>query len=200
MKKINLIYGILAICFAFIIGSYFTSNEIFIEAAHWVVVLTLAFFLVIMIVLPIFGFFKKKEKIYTIRKGKHSSGFRISPFIYKKKQKAEITFTDSCRYHGDAQLMEQINKAFGFGSINHLNNSIRLGWRYNSDYQRIDLFIYERKNGEVFSNKIGSAKINIPFEFTLVHKKGFWFGYNLFPYFGGKAKAPRNVSIKLKRG
>jgi len=138
-------------------------------------------------------------KTYEIRKNKHYSGFRFCPFIRCKEITIAVKFTDSCRYiSDDLQLTEQINKLVGFGAIRHHRNSVRIGWRYNQAKDLIQLYIYEYKKGERLEPVLfESARIGQTKKLTLKSKKLYWFGKFLWPYFGGKAKSPHDIKIKM---
>lgn len=138
-------------------------------------------------------------KNYTVKKGHHYSGFRFVPFIRMKELSAYVCFTDSCRYHTeDVQLREQINKLFGFGSIFHHRKSFRIGWRYNPNKDLIELYEYFYVKGERYYQKIDSMRIGQTKKLKVKSKKYIWFGVNLWPYFGGKAKAPKNITVKME--
>ena len=137
-------------------------------------------------------------KTFTIKKGCHYSGFRFRPFIYKRSMSADVVFTPSCRYDGSYQLETQINKLFGFGSINHHNNSHRLGWRYSEDLDRVLIFEYFYIKGDRYENQILKVCIGQNVRLKLKYHKGYWFGKKLFPYFGGKEPAQKDLKIKIK--
>lgn len=137
-------------------------------------------------------------KIYSVRKNKHYSGFRFRPFIRKKELKAWVCFTDSCRYYTeDLQLKEQVNKLFGFGSILHHRNSYRIGWRYNQENDVIDLFEYFYIKGQRHIKKFDSIRIGQTRKLKVKSKKTVWLGVRLWLYYGGVAKAPKNIYVKM---
>ena len=136
-------------------------------------------------------------KTFKISKGCHYSGFKFRPFIYKRSMVADVVFTPSCRYDGSYQLESQINKLFGFGSMNHHNNSHRLGWRYSEDLDRVLIFEYFYIDGERFEKQICKICIGQNIRLKLKANKGYWFGKRLYPYFGGKEPAPHDLKIKI---
>ena len=137
-------------------------------------------------------------KTYKIRRGKHYSGFRFIPFYKRSSLTAYVCFTDSCRYYTiDNQLKEQVNKLFGFGSINHHKRSYRIGWRYNASKDMIDLFEYKYEHGYRTIFKFDSIRIGQTKKITVFSRKYIYWGKFLYPYFGGKAPAPHDMEIKL---
>ena len=137
-------------------------------------------------------------KEYTIKKGKHFSGFRYRPFIKRKEVEVAFMFTDSCRYLGNTvQMSEQINKLCGFGSIFHHKNSIRIGWRYSPINDVVKLYKYEYKDGERTVEVFDEVRINSVKSLKIKSKKAYWFGCYRFPYFGGKSPTPHEMKIKL---
>jgi hypothetical protein len=137
-------------------------------------------------------------KSYTIKKGKHYSGFRFIPFFKCKEITVAVNFTDSCRYLGNTvQMSEQINKLCGFGAILHHRNSIRIGWRYDPINDKVDLFTYEYKDSERLITKFDSVRINQTKKIRLKSLKTYYFGCYKWPYFGGKSPAAHDMEIKI---
>ena len=135
---------------------------------------------------------------YLIKKDSHYSGFKFRPFIRRKSITVCFEFTDSCRYSGNTQIKEQINKLVGFGALLHHNNSIRLGWRYEPLKDVIKIYRYEYKKGERLpAQLIDTVRIGQIKKIKLNSDRFYWFGKYLFPYFGGKAAAPHKIKIKL---
>ena len=138
-------------------------------------------------------------KKYLIRTNRHYSGFRFRPFFKRDYISAYVCFTDSCRYYGDdLQLKEQINKLFGFGAIRHHKRSYRIGWRYNANKDIIELFEYKYEYGIRFYELVDTMKIGQTKKLTVFSPRYIYFGKYLFPYFGGKYPAPKNILIKLQ--
>lgn len=137
-------------------------------------------------------------KTYTIKKGRHYSGFRFRPFIKCKDITVAVKFTDSCRYLGNTvQMSEQVNKLCGFGAILHHRNSLRIGWRYDPIADKVLLYTYEYKNKERTIQRFDEVRINQTKRIKIKSKKAYWFGKYLYPYFGGKAPAPHDMEIKI---
>jgi hypothetical protein len=86
--------------------------------------------------------------MYTIKKGRHYSGFRFPKFHWEQKTlKKSVKFTDSCIYdHGDDDQLD-VNKLFGLSFGFHHKNSIRFGWRWDTKYDMIQLYGYTYLNG-----------------------------------------------------
>lgn len=136
---------------------------------------------------------KPMLKRYHISKGKHRSTW-FPKFFFTKKNYVKVHFVFTEDFFVDAGN-QQINKiggvSFGF---NHHKNSFRVGWRTINDI--VEIIRYSYINGQRFEDvvyrltkkdlgKSVSIKMNIA-------KK---YGYFLFPYFGGKTKAPKNLSF-----
>ena len=138
------------------------------------------------------------SKTITIKKGNHyASGRKFFPFITKKNFTVAFYFTNSCRYSGSDQLMEQWNKLFGIGALQHHKNSDRIAWRYNDEFDLIELSTYKYKNGERMPIKsLGFVAINTWNSIT-INTERYWFGRKLNPYFGGKESVPHNIKIKI---
>lgn len=197
MKKKTLIYGCIFLIFALFILFWATDSGIVEELAIWATVIFLGGATLIMIIYPLFMLLTTKEK-FKIKKGNHYSGFRLRMFISRQKMVKSVMFDNSCRYTGGTQLTNQINKAFGFGARRHHKNSIRLGWRWNEDTQKIDLFIYEYVDGEPIQNYFKSISLNKSYKITIKSDRKYWFGKELNPYFGGEAPAPHDIQIIVK--
>ena len=97
---------------------------------------------------------------YLIKKGRHSSTLRFSPFIRCKEVTLCFRFDESARYlPRTVYEAEMINKLGGFGNILHHRNSIRLGWRYDAINDIILLYIYEYVKGELNYYQVDKVKI-----------------------------------------
>lgn len=136
-----------------------------------------------------------------------------------------VNFTNSCVYKL-SENYDQVNKLFGFSEGYHHWNSARFGWRC-TDGENIELLAYCYVNGKrviqpllkckpgtwVFCNiqnkdseyvfktfnekgKLATARIEKEAKKSIY---GLFklFIYNLYPYFGGKIPAPRNMNIYM---
>ncbi len=140
-----------------------------------------------------------------------------------------VMFSKSCTYKLDENY-DQVNKLFGFSEGFHHWNSARFGWRC-LDGENIEILAYCYVNGEriitpmmkcktdswIFCN-IQNKKDKYIFKTLDIRNNGFVtyvdkpikkniyslfkvFIYKLFPYFGGKIAAPKDMRIfmvKLK--
>jgi hypothetical protein len=108
------------------------------------------------------------------------------------------------------------NKIFGYGGINHHNNSARLVWQPSEEEGKLIIAAYVYEEGEwtatEFSHCYTDAAINMTIEIT---KNGYKFycgkdeveiqHYHteyrklLYPYFGGRDRAYKDITIKLKK-
>lgn len=140
-------------------------------------------------------------KTYLIEKGKHyAKGWKFRPFITKQNFTVAFYFDESCKYFGDDQLTEQLNKLFGIGRLNHHSKSDRIAWRYAQEFGLIELVKYSYRLGkeEPIKKHLGYTHLNTWRQITIQTPR-YWFGKELNPYFGGKAPAPHNIKIKLKK-
>jgi hypothetical protein len=166
-------------------------------------------------------------RIYHIPQAKHSSGFHFGPHIQKKFLQYDVMFDKSAMYyHGDIDQYD-INKLFGLSYGFHHKNSVRFGWRSVGHYaSKIEILAYcyidgvrvKEENDNLFIgivdiDRFYTYRINVSensFTFNIFNEgqvlgnkeithKGlpFW-GYNLYPYFGGNRKAPHDINIFFK--
>jgi len=165
------------------------------------------------------------NKIYTIKKGRHSSGLNFG-LTFSRTLRFSAMFFDSCLYDIKDNDDYDINKLFGFStSYFHHFNSARIGWRCNKK-KEIELFAYSYVNGKRNSVYLGVVDTNSDFECTIIdtekaylynvkvsdikdneiinkeynatvikNRDWFFFHYHLFPYFGGNKTAPHTMKI-----
>lgn len=161
-----------------------------------------------------------------ILKGCHFSNFIPSIKIAKEwlRIREAFIFDESCRY----QVAEDscVNKLFGFsfGLLGVHKNSVRFGWVYDRETDKISLLRYVYKNGSLRKSVLKSVgfneEFNILFEFgryitggweilmyindelvsvesfdDKVSKLIFTLGF----YFGGKSRAPHTMHIQSKK-
>lgn len=156
--------------------------------------------------------------IVTIKKGTHSP-VRVPILAFNVKELCyDVTFTNSCAYNiGKEQ--EDINKLFGIGYLPHHHcNSVRFGWRYHINSNKIELFAYSYINSSrswdfltfvnlndkircrMQINRSGHAlsidEYSLPHIVNLKPKK---MGYILSPYFGGNTTAPHDIEILISK-
>ena len=174
----------------------------------------LSLVITILIIVPAWAFnWMKMRKTYTIKKGKHRSGYFFAPILFKKKTKFRFKFDESAL---NTNSNDQINKLCGFSLGGVHKNSFRIGWKQGDVC--VDLFAYYYINGIRFEEKITQCPINIWCQFEikienrtvkyfyeggLLHEFEFsnklpFYGFRNFPYFGGKLSSPHDISIELQ--
>lgn len=166
-------------------------------------------------------------KTYKIPHGKHSSGIHFGPHIWKDGTQKYVTFDKSAIYQFKTDDQYDINKLFGLSYGMHHTNSVRFGWRSLGDYSdNIEILAYCYVDGKrVVEDGINLfiAMVNINREYryqiivsdnsysltihndknvmighkSIPHNKLPFWGYKLYPYFGGNRTAPHNITIKL---
>ena len=148
------------------------------------------------------------------------------PILIRKDKPFSITkrfkFTESTIYYFDDDDQYDVNKLFGFSVGMHHNNSVRFGWRPNSDLSKIEIVGYEYHNKlRIPTIPICEINLNSWYEFGLKynHKTGYIeyyvtdgdytnslqhpiklkskinLGYKLDLYFGGNKPAPHKIII-----
>jgi len=160
------------------------------------------------------------RKVHTIRKGTHGTWWDFAPTFFRRSMSRTVMFSDSCIYEPDSE--NDWNKLFGWSYGHHHDNSIRVGWRVYKG-KSIELALYVYRDGvrevhiidaiplnimceiyiktfkdklEIKSKKyIKDIEIDRYFSINTINYK--WYGYLLFPYFGGQAKAPHTMKIKI---
>lgn len=153
----------------------------------------------------------------TVKKGSHR--FRPSwPWlVFRKHMSYTVTFLPSCRYDIGADQKDW-NKLFGVGFFpHHHRNSYRFAWRYDPEYDVIQIGAYWYYEGERRSSVIGVTSINGNVKLTLdyngevtlwrIDDKVAWaivgnwpmIGYKLGAYFGGNRSAPNDIKIKISK-
>lgn len=160
-------------------------------------------------------------KEYTIKKGNHFA-YPIVKFPLFRCGDDRFSWTfrldESCLYK-PFDWENDYNKVCGVSFGHHWDNSIRLGWRKNPRYKRIiDFAVYSyyggtRQISESFAqqtvgqtnnfcvNRLGSDFWQVWWNGRLVADvpcKYKYFGYFLWPYFGGNHAAPHKMKIHLK--
>ena len=148
--------------------------------------------------------------------------------INKKSIGHRVTFYSGCEYDfGDIDQLD-INKLFGISYGMHHKNSARFGWRWNVEKKMIEILAYVYVDGvrvtedgadlhiayvfpgigyeydiEVTDTHyiftINSSLFSDPKVVKIEHDMHLtWWGYMLFPYFGGNEVAPQTVYIDLE--
>jgi len=127
----------------------------------------------------------------------------------------DASFSASCLY---VPKNDDINKLYGFTDCNSLihENSVRFGWRVNSD-ERIEIFAYYYVDSHLNYKSMGFTGPNMVNHYEIWAKDGtYWFRFNseifetlrvkncvkgirfrAFPYFGGNETAPHDMEIEI---
>ncbi|HSC55343.1 MAG TPA: hypothetical protein VLC98_17045 [Phnomibacter sp.] len=127
-------------------------------------------------------------------------------------------FDSSCIYSTTRPSNQHdINKLYGFSDCDshHLNNSVRIGWRWSDSALR--LFGYVHYDGGILSKEIAPARIGTPISCSIRcagntyqfrvnedtaslprYCAGDYIRYKLYPYFGGDETAPHTIKIDIK--
>ena len=162
-------------------------------------------------------------KTYTIKKGKHKSGFRLPRVFFRtpKKMTVRVGFHRNCWYQPSTDSVDwnDINKLCGFSQGRHHKNSYRIGWLPNFERKGIiNLYHYSYSGGkrdfvkfesiatgdyydlnfEIRAYAFGGLQIIADNFSNEPHISQSWFGYFLYPYFGGDLKSPIKMEIDLE--
>ncbi len=157
-------------------------------------------------------------QIFTIKKGKHRSGYRYKS-DYKTNIIFQVKFDESAIYETkNPNNQADVNKLYGVSDCgkNHMESSIRFGWRY---YQgKLQILWFKHEMGKFSFEVIKDIEINKSYTCSLVifldeyimcvddictvipracpneYKR-----YYLYPYFGGDETAPHDIMIRIKR-
>lgn len=167
------------------------------------------------------------RRTYSINQNSHRSGYYFKPLIFNNELSFNVSFDDNCKYDLGNVDQFDINKLIGISYGFHHNNSIRIGWRYNTKIDKIELLPYIYVNGKrltedtcpvilsistnqrvygMISHDFGSYRIllytrdsgHIEYRFSTGDTKLPSVGYVLFPYFGGNVKAPHKMTIDME--
>jgi hypothetical protein len=164
---------------------------------------------------------------YTIKKGRHSSGCRFSPYWRRDDFYAIAQFTPSCRYDLPGADQADTNKLYGLSFGLHTRWSARWGWKSRGKgSDTIMLVPYMHEYGEIVRPE---GRMDVPINtdvhlsiirrdrrviFTAAYNDGArrnfaeishtmsgdprHLGYNLWPYFGGNRTAPHDIDIYMR--
>ena len=164
-------------------------------------------------------------KTYIIKKGKHYSNHLPRLWFGKKHSlSVKINMDKSCWFKLEEPADYAINKLVGWSYGYHHHNSIRVGWRPSIDRENwIEFHLYVYTNGGRSQHYIDKVECNIENKLDITYHpeksiityslhrpivisngymyakvKTSWWGYYLFPYFGGIKTAPTDIKIDLK--
>jgi len=153
-------------------------------------------------------------KTFTIKEGEHRSTYALN---YSKDTMFgwNIIFDSSAIYKCvDSLNQYDINKLIGWSDCgtDHVENSIRFGWRWLDDSLEIHWFKHEHgkfsfdliKRVSLYELTIFRWDYKLAVDGTYVYvprncvydKRR----YQLYPYFGGDEPAPHDIRIKIKKG
>jgi hypothetical protein len=148
---------------------------------------------------------------YLIPKDQHKSKgqrcllSRPMSFVFKIKESFR---------HPDSAV--SISKVFGYADgLHHHQNSFRIGVMYNEANDNVAIYAYYYNNGRRFFHEIGQSDFDELNSVELTFKKNMYVvdlngrtiyftrtgkvrTYPLFPYYGGRLAAPRDITIFLE--
>lgn len=145
------------------------------------------------------------------KKGRHKS----KPFKLKRLSnlKASVIFLPSCRYNHGNNDQKDWNKLLGVKKrfFSPRENSILIGWRYNTDTDEVELIPYIHYKGAVIKDyvpvkvKVGIIT-DISIDEDLVKIKDRYFdvprdwkkGWYVNSWFGGQKKSPHDILILVR--
>lgn len=160
--------------------------------------------------------------IFTIEKDRHySDGFiykLLNMFHDSNRMAYLVKFDSSTLYLDETVDRFDVNKLFGFSIGLHHNNSYRFGW--NCLDNKIHIYAYSYIKGvrvineicviendkeyrfiiRINGNKVLFSVISEDYNINQVTQSAptnKFFGYCLWPYFGGNKAAPHKISIDL---
>lgn len=138
----------------------------------------------------------------TYIKGRHSKKFKI-PWLYWKPTRlyVYVTFNETAKYKiEENRNILDWNKLIGFSRGNHMDNSIRLAWRWNPYLNAVETAEYRHIDGKIEYKNLGTVELNKEYAYLLIMHKGNYsnWGYKLFPFFGGNETAPQNINVKYR--
>jgi len=157
---------------------------------------------------------------YLIKKCKHKS-----TYAYKTTKSELIQFQtifDGSAIYTTKDSLNQydINKLYGVSDCgcNHMDYSIRFGWRWLDD--NLEIHWFRHSNGDFTFDKITDAIIDQTQDYSIEIQEDQYIlcvdnicdtvarvgcssvdyrRYYLYPYFGGQEKAPHDITIKIKK-
>lgn len=153
--------------------------------------------------------------VYKIKRGNHRAGWFFK-LTRKNRISGTIKFLGDVSYY--ISLQKDTNKIVGLSdNWHHHKDSVRLGWRWNIIERKIEIMsiIYcrgkrtikhlcftEDNEDKEFEIMINKNNYILRFDTTIYiaprRSKWSWIRYHLWPFFGGKEKAPKNIYIKLE--
>jgi hypothetical protein len=163
-------------------------------------------------------------QVVKIREGHHFTAeipYRL--MFHRRQLRYQMRFDTSFRCNVPQRDRYAINKVFGIGFLHHKLNSARLGWVFNPDSRRLELWAYcyvntrrrFKKLTEVEWNALYDCSLDVDYEqkqvvFRLQKPDGSqiehavsydWLPpiqYRLRPFFGGTKPASHDITFRLK--
>lgn len=161
---------------------------------------------------------------YLMKKGTHYS-LHFPKFWFGKKRSMsfKVRMGKECWFLKKDSADYSINKLTGWSYGRHHKNSIRVGWVPAVRKNWIDLYLYTYEKGVRYKHQMDTIEcgvnnhVDLDFcpekggaQYTvyrpIISNRGFikttprttWWGYYLFPYFGGKKPASVDTVIYLE--
>lgn len=154
---------------------------------------------------------------FNIKKGNHRSRW-FPKFTTKKVLIGKVTFIGDFSYDIGSKHQKDSNKICGLSdNFSHHQDSIRLGWFWDSIINKIAIVGIHYKDGKRSIKRITSVEANKEYSFTISIDKNCYLAsfngeYLLFersskwclprvilnPYFGGKISAPKDLKFNIK--
>lgn len=151
----------------------------------------------------------------TIKKGQHNAKLDKPNIPAAMKRCIEFEFDESNRTD---TTYNHVNKLYGTSDgWNHINHSVRIGYRYFADRGEIGIYAFSHIDGKFKFDLMGYCPINeicmACYEIkvdnytytykgsTIVHERSknrSLGGYHLKPYFGGHPTAPHDMTIRYR--
>ena len=155
-----------------------------------------------------------QNQTFTIKKGGHASSHGFHLYLFKGELQFSAILGPDCLY-ADSQIPGQVNKIFGLSFGIHSTRSVRVGWRghrgeieFNTYVHLPDGTVKVDPLGPVEAGKVAFFRIWKTDSTVSVEMQGgarwdytfdklpFW-GYRLYPYFGGNLPAPHEMNIGI---
>jgi hypothetical protein len=158
---------------------------------------------------------------FTIDKGSHYKRPFRWRLLTKNSIRAMVITSKTMNYNSEKNRW--VNKIFGFsGGWHHKWHSARFGWRPSITGKTIEIIAYVRDSKKIVDYVLCRVHANTKLELEIIDKKNgyifnvngnkhkeslfiptkvrnkVWLRYMLFPYFGGRVKAPHNITIGIK--
>lgn len=152
------------------------------------------------------------DETYLIEKGNHFSNFtwnKLWPFSLSRQIKGTVEFLGDFNYESNGDTNKLIGLSDGW---NHHKNSVRIGWRWNDGIQCM-IIHYHHGIREIIEGAYFKPNVEYSFNISLgkykssimIEKEVFWLercpswrmAFKLWPYFGGKNKAPKDFKFKI---